>query len=179
MNWMQSFEGENPDLEKAIRTPIGAMSPLWLAFAGAAAVGVTYWWMTRWARPLHVEAGESAAPALSLAVEEAAATYELSPAAIEDVVDTPASESLDEMFEAGEAAYHAIGDDLTQLIGVGPKLAVALADRGVTRFQQIAAWGEDDLAFFDRELNLRGRALREGWVDQARALSGETGAPIH
>jgi len=42
--------------EQALRTPLGAVSPLWLAYAGAASAGAAYWWMTRWMRPFHLEA---------------------------------------------------------------------------------------------------------------------------
>ena len=176
MSWMQDVQAEKPDMEKAIRAPIGAASPLWWAFAGVAGVGVAYWWMTRWTRPFNVEAAgmPMTSPDVAPALEEAAATYELAPAAIEDVVDTPpAVEPLAEMAAQDEEVLGAFVDDLTQLIGIGPKLALALADRGVNRFAQIAAWGEDDLAHFDRELNLKGRAVREGWVEQARALASE------
>lgn len=63
-------------------------------------------------------------------------------------------------------------DDLTVMSGIGPKLAAALALKGVTRFEQIAAWTEGDIAAMDRELKLMGRIDREGWVDQARRLAG-------
>jgi predicted flap endonuclease-1-like 5' DNA nuclease len=175
MSWMQPFESDRPDLEKTIRAPIGAASPLWWAFAGAATAGVAYWWLTRWAKPFNFEA--AAAPGsteVAPALEEAAATYDLAPDAIEDVVDTPASgEPAEEMQAQNEEILEAFADDLTQLVGVGPKLALALADRGVSRFSQIAEWTDDDLAYFDRELNLKGRATREGWVDQAKALASE------
>ena len=62
-------------------------------------------------------------------------------------------------------------DDLTQLVGVGPKLAAALAERGVTRFAQLAAWTTDDLAAIDLALNLRGRAHRDNWIAQAKTLA--------
>lgn len=68
--------------------------------------------------------------------------------------------------EAAEAA-----DDLTQLDGVGAKIAAALAERGVTRFAQLARWTTEDLAAFDAALNLRGRALRSDWPAQARKLA--------
>jgi predicted flap endonuclease-1-like 5' DNA nuclease len=111
---------------------------------------------------------------LAPALEEAAATYELAPEAIEDVVDTPAAEEpLAEMAAQNAEVLDAFVDDLTQLIGIGPKLALALAERGINRFAQIADWGEDDLAYFDRELNLKGRAVREGWIEQAKALASE------
>jgi predicted flap endonuclease-1-like 5' DNA nuclease len=180
MSWMQSFESDRPDLEKTIRTPIGAVSPLWWAFAGVAGAGVAYWWLTRWSKPFNFEAaGATALPDMAPALEEAAATYDLAPDAIEDVVDTPASEEpVAEMDAQNEAVAEAFADDLTQLVGVGPKLAMALADRGINRFAQIAKWGEDDLAYFDRELNLKGRAVRDDWVAQAKALAGEEPIPI-
>jgi predicted flap endonuclease-1-like 5' DNA nuclease len=173
MSWMQSFQDERPDFERAMRAPIGTMSPLWWAFAGAATAGVAYWWLTRWAKPINIEAAgvmplEMTAPP---ALEEAAAAYEMSPEAIEDVVDTPA---IDEPIEDFTGLAHTAGDDLTQILGIGPKLALALADRGISNFAQIAAWTEDDLAHFDEALNLKGRAVRDGWVDQAKAMAEKT-----
>jgi hypothetical protein len=47
---------DGSDSPRAFTFPIGATSPLWLAFAGAASVGVAYWWMTRWAWPPRGEA---------------------------------------------------------------------------------------------------------------------------
>ena len=40
---------------KSLSLPIGAASPLWLAFAGAASAGVAFWWMTRWTRAVRAE----------------------------------------------------------------------------------------------------------------------------
>ena len=48
------------DPTKPFSLPIGAASPLWLAFAGAASAGVAFWWMTRWTRAAR---GEAEAPA--------------------------------------------------------------------------------------------------------------------
>ena len=61
-------------------------------------------------------------------------------------------------------------DDLTQLVGIGPKLADALAARGVTQFAQVAAWTDKDVARFDSELKLLGRAARNEWVAQAKRM---------
>ena len=60
----------------AFHVPIGAASPLWFMFTGAATAGVAYWWMTRWMQPVHLEAllpfsGADAEPA-----EEAAILFE-------------------------------------------------------------------------------------------------------
>ena len=64
-------------------------------------------------------------------------------------------------------------DDLTRLVGIGPKLQVALAERGVTRFAQIALWAEADLAEIDKALDLKGRAVRDAWVAQAKRFAAE------
>ena len=76
-----------------------------------------------------------------------------------------------EVVEAAPAAVAASLDDLTKLVGVGPKLAASLADLGVTKFSQIAAWTPDELASYDQLLNLKGRAEREAWIAQAKRLS--------
>ncbi|RVT41916.1 hypothetical protein [Sphingobium algorifonticola] len=63
-------------------------------------------------------------------------------------------------------------DNLLQLKGVGPKLAALLTDLGVTRFAQIAAWTDADLAAIDAKLgNFKGRPVRDQWIDQAKYLA--------
>lgn len=183
MSWLQSSSGEPAEVEKVLHAPIGAASPLWWAFAGAAGAGVAYWWLTHWAKPLNLEAA-AAAPAVvdDPVLIEAAETYELIPEAIEDVVDTPAElETEAEAIVAAQAEIEALEgetvDDLTRLVGVGPKLAEALAERGVRTFAAIAAWGEAELARFDEELNLRGRAVRDAWVAQSKRLASPEPAP--
>ena len=70
-----------------------------------------------------------------------------------------------------EAAAATAGDDLTRLVGVGPKLAASLAELGVTTFGQIAAWTPDELASYDQLLNLKGRADRDAWIAQAKRFA--------
>ena len=62
------------------------------------------------------------------------------------------------------------GDDLTAIKGLGPKAAAALNDGGITRFSQIAAWTDTDIADWDARINGRGRITRDNWVGQARDL---------
>lgn len=64
------------------------------------------------------------------------------------------------------------GDDLLRLKGVGPKLNSLLIELGVTRFAQIAAWTDADIAAIDAKLgNFKGRPVRDQWVDQAKYLA--------
>jgi predicted flap endonuclease-1-like 5' DNA nuclease len=65
-------------------------------------------------------------------------------------------------------------DDLGRLKGVGPKLVAALNAMGVTRYAQIAAWSEADVARVDSALPpaFQGRIARDNWIVQARFLAG-------
>lgn len=76
-----------------------------------------------------------------------------------------------EVLAAPEPVAPPVPDDLTQIVGIGPKLATALAERGVTQFAQLALWGADELADIDKALNLKGRAVRDAWVAQAKRFA--------
>ena len=41
---------------------VGATSPLWSYFGAVAASGMAFWWMTRWARPVNLEASLTNGP---------------------------------------------------------------------------------------------------------------------
>ncbi|MXX90177.1 MAG: 50S ribosomal protein L21 [Boseongicola sp. SB0677_bin_26] len=62
-------------------------------------------------------------------------------------------------------------DDLKKLVGVGPALEKKLNEAGITTYAQIAAWNADEVAEINEELALKGRIERDGWVDQAKALT--------
>jgi NADH-quinone oxidoreductase subunit E len=65
-------------------------------------------------------------------------------------------------------------DDLKRIKGIGPKLEAKLNEIGVRRLEQIAGWGAAELAWLDENLGeFRGRATRDDWVTQARALAEE------
>lgn len=67
-------------------------------------------------------------------------------------------------------------DELTRMKGVGPKVAAMLNGLGVTRYDQIAAWSDEDVARIDAQLGtFKGRVTRDQWVEQARFLAaGDT-----
>lgn len=86
------------------------------------------------------------------------------------VTETPMDATLAEVEAVTEALIDG-GDDLTRLVGVGPKLAASLAELGVTTFSQIAAWTPEELADIDLKLGLKGRAERDAWIAQARRFA--------
>lgn len=75
--------------------------------------------------------------------------------------------------KAAKAAAAAEGLDasnLSLISGVGPTIEKKLRAAGITSWNDIAAWTEADIAKWDEELKLRGRATREEWVEQAKEL---------
>ena len=189
------------DPEKGPNLMAGAASPLWLMFGGAAMAGATWWWWSaRWREAVNVEAllaptpllapetftepvidpvteapvlalaetevSEPAPEVVETAAEAANDTLEVAQAA---AAETPAPVEIvpEPVVEAAKAA----ADDLTLLVGIGPKLAASLAQLGVTRFAEIAAWGPKELADFDVKLSLKGRAERDAWVAQAKRFA--------
>ena len=175
---LPALEDMQDRARKAMAMPIGLTSPMWLAFGAAASAGVAWWWMTRWTRATNLEAMAGAAKAQVAAVE--ALVERESEAAVQAVqaaervleavavIEPHTVEIIAEPVEAAEAD----GDDLTQLTGIGPKLAAALAARGIRTFAQLADWTEEQAQAFDAELSLKGRVARDAWIAQARRLAG-------
>lgn len=86
----------------------------------------------------------------------------------------PAKAQATETARAKPDIAQAVGepDNLRQIKGVGPKLDNLLKDLGITRFDQIAAWTEDDIAKVDEHMEtFRGRITRDKWVEQAGFLA--------
>ena len=84
--------------------------------------------------------------------------------------------SADSSQPSGLAAARAgKADDLKTIEGIGPALEKLLNDLGIFHFDQIAQWGEAEIAWVDGNLKgFKGRATRDRWVAQAK-LIGEVG----
>lgn len=62
-------------------------------------------------------------------------------------------------------------DDLKKLEGIGPALEKLCNEMGIFHFDQIAAWGEAEVAWMDANLKgFKGRVTRDKWVAQARLI---------
>jgi len=183
------------ETQKMLSLPVGAISPLWLMFAGAATVGAAWYWSRTFFKPTNLEAlfvapetvAEAAEPIAEAVVEAEVAAADAVVETVELVAETMA-ETVDALVEAApepvaevlaaivpeplapESVAVETPDDLTVLTGIGPKLTLALAERVVTRFAQIAAWTEEDVAGLDKDMKLMGRIGREAWIAQASRL---------
>ena len=63
-------------------------------------------------------------------------------------------------------------DDLKRITGVGPVLEQKLRDLGVTKFDQIADFNDEDIEKIDRALNVKGRVAHARLGRPGRALVG-------
>jgi poly(3-hydroxybutyrate) depolymerase len=68
-------------------------------------------------------------------------------------------------------AVKAPPDDLTKIVGVGPKLQAVLNDAGIFRFAQIAGLSHDEVASLNAKIVPPGRMSREKWQEQAARLA--------
>jgi large subunit ribosomal protein L21 len=82
----------------------------------------------------------------------------------------PAADAKPQGIAAMPAAGAMDSSNLSLIAGIGPTIEKKLRAAGITSWEQIASWAEEDLEAKDKELALRGRAKREEWVEQAKEL---------
>ena len=83
----------------------------------------------------------------------------------------PSEEDRPELLSAPRAGGP---DDLKRIKGIGPKLEGVLNTLGVYHLDQIASWGDREVAWVDYHLEgFKGRIRRDDWVAQAEALVAE------
>ncbi len=165
---------------------------LYPTLAGAAEATITFWseylrttqsaalwWTERWLQaPTFYRAWtktvapvvEETVPLTRDVAQEVVTPVEEATEVVAEAVAEPV-EQVAPVIEAAVEALRPEPDDLTLLVGIGPKLAAALSKRGVRHFAQIAAWTEQDIAEVDKALDLKGRAVRDAWIAQAKRFA--------
>ena len=73
--------------------------------------------------------------------------------------------------QVADAPAQGASDDLEIISGIGPVLVKKLNSLGVFYFEQIASWGEPEMAWIDEYLSFKGRVARERWIPQAQELA--------
>jgi predicted flap endonuclease-1-like 5' DNA nuclease len=89
--------------------------------------------------------------------------------------DAPASFVTPQKPSGLLSAPEGSADDLKLIKGVGPVLEVKLNELGIYHIRQIAGLSTAEIQWLDDHLNLRGRTLRDRWVEQAKALAAPAG----
>ncbi|KAB2881162.1 MAG: NADH-quinone oxidoreductase subunit NuoE [Albidovulum sp.] len=155
------------DLNDTVKRIDGTEVPILTPWTGKAAPATPANGKAREPKP----AKGVAADATGVTVQEAPATSKGKPAQAEPA---PARAKKPRALKAPRKGG---ADDLKQIKGVGPKLEALLHSLGFFHFDQIAQWTAEELAWVDDNLEgFKGRASRDGWVEQARLLAtgGET-----
>jgi large subunit ribosomal protein L21 len=97
---------------------------------------------------------------------------EASPVALKAAsAETKGKAAAPKAAKAAKADAPAIdASNLSLISGIGPTIEKKLRAAGIASWNDIAGWSEADVAKWDEELKLRGRATREEWVEQAKEL---------
>jgi len=83
-------------------------------------------------------------------------------------------EALDEEEKALEKPGKYPDDDLRKIKGIGPHLEGKLKKAGISSYQQIAEFTDEDIAQISRQIGFFPRRInRDRWVEQARVLVGK------
>jgi predicted flap endonuclease-1-like 5' DNA nuclease len=91
--------------------------------------------------------------------------------ALTQLTASPAAGQAARAAAAPAAASGKTPQGLRRIRGIGPAFQRALEQLGVTRVQQIAAWGPSDVAAFAEKLKIRPERIdKDDWVGQARRL---------
>ena len=122
------------------------------------------------------QAETAASPAFSAQTDKPG--HEVSDLSEEDVphpdeAQTEAAEVTESQPATLDAPREGKGDDLKKLSGVGPKIEAKLNEMGIWHYDQIASWTDAEVAWVDAQLKFKGRIARDGWIAQARDLSGK------
>lgn len=106
------------------------------------------------------EADAEAEPATPTATAEPAGEPLADPVPAPAVIDAPVP--------VADPAHGPV----TQLKGLGPKVATRLGELGITQVGQLAALSDDDAHALDTQLGpFAGRLTRDRWIEQARFLA--------
>jgi len=118
-------------------------------------------------------AAKPAEPAAKAAPQPKPVKAKAATPAAAKLADVPAAPAKPKKPRGLKAPRKAGADDLKIIKGIGPKLEALLHSLGFYHFDQLAGWTEAELAWVDDNLDgFKGRAVREDWVGQARALIG-------
>lgn len=139
---------------------------IWLIAALAIALAASVWLMRSRA--------SSGSPEADLPGQDPA----IPDASEQGPVSEQAPSGAQNLIAIGIPAAEGPPDNLLLLKGVGPKLNALLTGLGITRYDQIAAWGPGEIETVDAHLGtFEGRIVRDNWIEQAGLLDrGEIAA---
>jgi small subunit ribosomal protein S2 len=113
------------------------------------------------------DVGEAAAGDVDMTAAEAVEPQARDSRRAKAAASAAAAAAVEPLFETPAGA----ANDLKKITGIGPVLERKLTALGVTRYDQLANFSDNDIAKIDDALNLKGRIMRDDWIGQARTLA--------
>lgn len=137
-------------------------------------------WLDRGANHKPGAAAAQAAPAAKAeatpepAAEKPKPVRKPGPAPKKPVAAAPVAAGEGRKPEGIAAARGGQADNLKEIEGIGPALEKLCHEMGIFHFDQIAAWGPEEIAWMDGNLKgFKGRISRDKWVAQAKLIVSE------
>ncbi len=85
---------------------------------------------------------------------------------------TPAVANIDDSWRpSGFDSAPEDADELKRIKGIGAVIEATLNELGIYKFEQIAEWNSDNIAWVENSIAFPGRIQRENWLSQAKTLS--------
>jgi predicted flap endonuclease-1-like 5' DNA nuclease len=177
---MMASGPQNPNQAIDVMGPITTVHIVLMAALAIAAV-LAIWWGTV-LRRRRAEAETQVDEDFAIAEEHGATT----PATVQGMDETPLPDPASSPEAVAppvpaqppvpaptpSAPTPPVATNLVQIKGLGPKLAAALGEHGITSIEQIAALSPSAAADLDAKLGtFKGRMTRDRWVEQAKLLN--------
>lgn len=127
-SFFPELQADKVEPEAAPRVAVGAASPLWLMFGGAAVAGASYWWWAnRWREAVNLEALMALAPEPVAPAAEALAVLEAPPEPVIEEVAAPMAETVEAVAAANEDIAETVVETVIEpIVEAEPVLAEAV-----------------------------------------------------
>lgn len=162
---------QNPNQAIDVMVPITIAHVIVMAALAIAAL-LAIWWgavLHRRRRAAEQQVDRDFAVAEQHGATRPATVEGLGGKAVTPPAEAPGQDPAHPPAEIPEVAF---ATDLTQIKGLGPRLAVVLAAQGITRVAQIAALTPQQAVDLDAALGpFQGRMARDRWIEQAKLLN--------
>lgn len=127
-SFLPEYQADKVEPEAAPHVAVGAASPLWLMFGGAAVAGASYWWWAnRWREAVNLEALMALTPEPVAPPAESVAVLEVAPEPVAEPVVEAVAETTETVLDAGQEIVEAAVAPLAQTVAANEDVAEVVA----------------------------------------------------
>lgn len=131
-SFLPEYQADKVEPEAAPHVAVGAASPLWLMFGGAAVAGASYWWWAnRWREAVNLEALMALTPEPVAPPAESVAVLEIAPEPMAEPVVEAVAETTETVLDAGQEIVEAAVAPLAQTVAANEDVAEVVAEPAI------------------------------------------------